>query len=163
MQHKENADVHRAERGRQNIETQSYFANVLSMWVKFRDQRLQPAGHTRAKTATHFWESLDSVLGNVKSSPHLRTNFPSSLISESPRGARPHSVAEDREHPLGEEETREFQKLLGRKRHKWSRNSALHVQVKNVTTPLSVCNKLPSCWSLTTLLKAQITAAFQLK
>lgn len=76
--------------------TQSYFANVLSMWVKFRDKRLQPAGHSRAKTATHSWESPDLVLGNVKSSPHLRTNFPPSppLVSESPRGARPHSVAE---------------------------------------------------------------------
>lgn len=72
--------------------TQSCFANVLSMGVKFRDKRLQPAGHTRAKTATHSQESLDLALGNVKSSPHLRTNFPySPLVSESPRGAQPHS------------------------------------------------------------------------
>lgn len=75
--------------------TQSCFANVLS---KFRDKKLQPAGHTRAKTATRSWESLDLVLGNVNSSPHLRANFLPSppLVSESPRGAQPQLVVEDR-------------------------------------------------------------------
>lgn len=89
--------------------TQPCFANVLSIWSKFRDKRPQAAGHTRAKTATNSRESLDLVLGNVKSSPHVRTNFPPSppLVAESPRGGGPHSVAEDREHPLGEEEIRE--------------------------------------------------------
>lgn len=59
MQHKENVDVHRAERGRQNntgINPVQCF-----IWVKFRDKRLQPAGHTRAKSATHSQESPDVV------------------------------------------------------------------------------------------------------